>query len=302
MSGSTLALIAGRGALPLAVARAQAALPVITSLQGNAPDGLDVELSFRIEQLGTFFAQLQAKGVTDVCFCGGVTRPAIDPGAIDALTAPMVPTLAGAAAGGEDSALRAILGLFEEAGFAVRAAHDLAPSLLPARGVLTQTTPVGDLEAEVTLADSVQVRQGAQDLGQACVIRDREVIAQEDARGTDAMLGDLAGDYAPPSLDGADPFEFAVDVARDALGAAVDWFSGPVAQARAEAQGGILFKAPKPGQDRRVDLPTIGPATAMRAAEAGLDGIVIAAGGVMVLDQPQVVAILDKMGMFLWVR
>ena len=92
------------------------------------------------------------------------------------------------------------------------------------------------------------------------------------------------------------------EVVGDASEAAADWLSGPVAEARAQAQGGVLFKAPKPGQDRRVDLPPIGPATAMRAAKAGLEGIVIEAGGVMVLDQPQTVAILDKMEMFLWVR
>lgn len=70
--------------------------------------------------------------------------------------------------------------------------------------------------------------------------------------------------------------------------------------ARVKGTGGILFKAPKPNQDWRADLPLIGPATAKAAA--GLDGIVIEAGGVMVLDLPAVRRILDAQGMFLWVR
>jgi DUF1009 family protein len=40
----------------------------------------------------------------------------------------------------------------------------------------------------------------------------------------------------------------------------------------------------------------------MKAAEAGLDGIVIEAGGVILLDREQVIRVLDSMGMFLWVR
>ena len=66
--------------------------------------------------------------------------------------------------------------------------------------------------------------------------------------------------------------------------------------------GGILFKAPKPGQDRRADLPVIGPQTARNAAASGLRGIVIEDGGVMVLDLPEVRRILDGAGLFLWVR
>ncbi len=69
-----------------------------------------------------------------------------------------------------------------------------------------------------------------------------------------------------------------------------------------EGRGGILFKAPKPGQDRRADLPVIGPGTAEGVARAGLSGIVIEAGGVMMLDASDTLARLDGAGLFLWVR
>jgi len=291
-----LALITGRGALPGAVARAQADMPLIASLSGHIPDGLNVDISFRIEHLGSFLRVLQARGVREVCFCGGVTRPIIDPNEIDALTAPLVPALAGAVAGGEDSALRAIVSLFEASGFLVRGADELAPGLLPASGVATNGSLPDGVTDQVALADQVLAQQAAQDLGQACVIRGAVVIAREDSRGTDAMLRDLSTGH-PLSAPGD-----RVDVAGGAEDGVADWLSGPVTETRALARGGTVFKAPKPGQDRRVDLPTIGPGTAMRAAEAGLDGIVIARGGVVVLDQPQVLAILNRMEMFLWVR
>ncbi|WP_299145780.1 LpxI family protein [uncultured Tateyamaria sp.] len=296
-----LALVAGRGGLPAAVVQSLDAAPLVCSLQGNTPDSLSVDVVFRIETLGSFLHDLIDRGVTDVCFCGGVSRPTVDPSLIDARTAPLVPRLAAVLAGGEDSALRVIIDIFEEAGLRVRGAHELAPDLLPRSGVATVARATAGIEMQIELADRVLAEQSEQDLGQACVIRGSDVIAREDTRGTDAMLADLAEPYSGPDIP-LDPFQFAVEKVGEALDLAADWLSGPVAEARAQAEGGILFKAPKPGQDRRVDLPTIGPTTAMRAAEAGLDGIVIQAGGVIVLDRPQVVRILDAMGMFLWVR
>jgi len=71
---------------------------------------------------------------------------------------------------------------------------------------------------------------------------------------------------------------------------------------RPDAGGGILFKAPKPGQDRRVDLPTIGPNTIVAACAAGLAGVVIESQGVMVLDHVTVLAECNRLGLFLWVR
>jgi len=72
--------------------------------------------------------------------------------------------------------------------------------------------------------------------------------------------------------------------------------------AEVKAKGGILFKGPKPNQDRRADLPVIGVGTAQGVVAAGLDGIVIEAGGVMVLDLPEVLEILNGADKVLWVR
>ncbi|MEC9311140.1 MAG: UDP-2,3-diacylglucosamine diphosphatase LpxI, partial [Pseudomonadota bacterium] len=66
--------------------------------------------------------------------------------------------------------------------------------------------------------------------------------------------------------------------------------------------GGVMVKAPKTGQDRRADLPPSGPATVEKAAAAGLSGIVLEAGGVIVLEQEAVIATCDRLGLFLWLR
>ena len=65
---------------------------------------------------------------------------------------------------------------------------------------------------------------------------------------------------------------------RDGTVIAVEGAEGTDALVAGHRSGGILFKAPKPGQDRRIDLPVIGTETARRAVAAGLDGLVIGAG------------------------
>ena len=61
-----------------------------------------------------------------------------------------------------------------------------------------------------------------------------------------------------------------------------------------EAFRGVLAKAPKPIQDTKVDMPTIGVATLQRAARAGLAGVVGEAGRLLVVDRDAVIAAADR--------
>ncbi len=257
-----LALIAGTGALPAELVQRLAKagqVPLICEMQGFEPDlpeGLE-RIAFRIEHLGSLFAQLRARAVTEICLCGAVRRPEIDPGAVDRRTAPLMARLTVAMGQGDDAALRALMAIVEAEGFALRAAHEIAPDLLP---------PVGpdhpELASDANRGEAVLRAMAAADIGQACVLRAGQVLAVEAAFGTDWMLDSLRG----------------------------------------QAQGAVLYKAPKPGQDRRADLPVIGPGTVRAADRAGIRAIIIEAGGVMVLDQPQVGRLCAAAGIALWVR
>ncbi|MBY5988704.1 LpxI family protein [Roseovarius atlanticus] len=300
----TLALIAGQGGLPPQLVRALLArgeVPVICEIEQFPSDvkGELPRLGFRLETLGSFIATAKEIGVTRVCMAGAMHRPPIDPAKIDAATLPLVPKVQAALTNsGDDSTLRIFTKIFEEAGLEVIGAAEIDPSLLPPEGV-TGTLPKG-VERDISVAEAALVDLAAADKGQAVVVRDGAVIAREDARGTDAMLGDLCPE-TPSHWLSDDPFEIVGDV----LGSVADWLSGPVAEARAaedKSEGGLLFKAPKAGQELRVDMPLIGLGTVMRAAEAGLAGIVIEAGGVMLLDPDGVAEVLRSQGMFLWVR
>ena len=295
----SLALICGRGRLPRIVADAQPEPPLICVLAGFEPDGLTADLTFHLETLGSLIDTLGSRGVTQVCLCGAIRRPPIDPTRLDAKTAPLVPRLQTALTSGDDGALRIVMQLFEDAGLAIAAVHDLVPDLLPLVGVMTLKTYAPQNAVEARLGERTVAAMGARDAGQACVVRGDSVLAREDAAGTDAMLTRLARDRQAGSGDFlSNPINAASDLFGGLLGDATDWLTGGTSV----SEGGILFKAPKPGQDRRADLPVIGAGTPDAVAAAGLSGIVIEAGGVMVLDRARAVARCDDLGLFLWVR
>jgi len=257
-----LALIAGRGSLPKAVSERLTEPFVVCGLAHSPPDELTADQLFRIEKLGGLLLWLRERGVTRVCLCGAIDRPDLSPRRFDLATLPLLPRVLRALRRGDDGALRIAIDILEDAGFDVLAAHDLLPDLFPPVGVLTRVSPPPDAAMTARLGDRVSGEQARRDLGQACVLSGDRVIARETQAGTDAMLSAL----------------------------------GP------EARGGLLFKAPKPGQERRADLPVIGPQSATRAVSAGLAGLVIEAQGVMVLDQAEVIDRLDAAGLYLWVR
>ncbi len=220
-------------------------------------------IRFRIERLVPFLDHLVAEGVDRVVMAGAVRRPRLEPELFDARTATLVPRLIAAMQLGDDGALREVIAILEEWDLTVVGVQDILPGLLPPAGIVTRVAPSTQHAVDAELGQETVRVMGREDSGQACIVRAGSVIAREGLEGTDAMIGALEPAGEP---------------------------------------AGILFKAPKPGQDRRVDLPVIGPGTAQAAAGALLDGIVIEAGGVMVLDLAKVREILDGKGMFLWVR
>lgn len=296
-----IALIAGTGDLPgVLAARLTAAgdPPVICAMQGFPPavPGHLPRIDFRLETLGTLLSTLKMTGVTRLCLAGAVRRPQIDPAAVDAATAPLIPDLAAAMGKGDDGTLRAIIALLEQRGFTVVGAGDIAPDLLLAQGVATVTQPSDADRSMAPLAQTRIADMGQRDSGQACIVRNGVVIAEEGPDGTDAMIARLLP--PPANEDDVHPAERFLRGVTDHLRDT----PGPRPAVGQAGPGGFLFKAPKPGQELRADMPVIGPRTAMLAAEAGLDGIVIEAGGVLIIDPGQTVAILDGLGLFLWVR
>ncbi len=265
-----LALIAGSGLLPAALIAALPERPLVCAFHGFAPDGVDPDLSFRLERLLPFQRALRGRGITEVIFAGAVQRPRLDPALFDPATAQLVPRFLAAMAAGDDATLREFLQLFEEEGFTIKGIADLAPALLPGPGLLAGTLTTRDQD-DATRAAAIVAALGAVDVGQGACVAQGLCLAVEALPGTDAMLATVAAFDTPGRPD--------------------------------PSHGrGLLYKAPKPGQDRRVDLPTLGPQTLRAVAAAGLGGVAFEAGSVICLDLALMRAEASRLGLFLWSR
>ena len=137
------ALIAGRGALPGALVAAMQARPLICALDGFAPDGVTADQTFRIERIAIFLQWLADQDISRVVFAGAVQRPRLDPSLMDPQSAQILPALMAAFHAGDDATLRAVVGLFEDAGLTVVGVADIAPALVPGTGILAGQTAAG---------------------------------------------------------------------------------------------------------------------------------------------------------------
>jgi DUF1009 family protein len=261
-----LALICGKGEFPKIIAQNCTMMPLIASLAQFPPDELIPDICFRLETLGSFLELLKQHRITQVCFAGAIKRPSIDPTLIDSATRPLVARITAALAQGDDGALKIVIEIFEHAGFQVVGFGQVMPELLPPLGILSRRAPNRQDQDDAARAAAVIVGMSPLDIGQACAVAGSHVLAVEAYGGTEWMLQSL------------------------------------IARRQAWPTGGILFKAPKTGQERRIDLPAIGPATCRQVKKAGLDGIVIAHGGVVVLDLAAVIREANRMEIFFWVR
>ncbi len=243
--------------------------PLVAALDGFAPEGLTVDLRFRVERLVPFLRALERDGVGQVIFAGAVTRPRLDPALLDEATAALLPRLMTAMAQGDDATLRVVIELFEEFGFSVVGVEAVAPALLPGAGVLAGTVTPRD-EADATRAAAIVAALGAVDVGQGAVVAQGLCLGVEALPGTDALLAQVAGIGA-----------LRPDPARGR---------------------GLFYKAAKAGQDRRIDLPTLGPQTLRAVAAAGLGGVAFEAGSVICLDLAEMQDLAQELGLFLWAR
>jgi DUF1009 family protein len=271
---SKLGLIAGGGGLPVALAEQcrRAGRPLfIVRLKGFADPALVAYPGEEaaLGELGRWFQLLRAAGCEAVCLAGQVSRPDFSALKLDWRGLKALPGAIAAAGKGDDALLRFLVAEFEQEGFVVEGAHQVAADLTLPQGPLGAVAPKpADLD-DMAKGFMVAGEIGRLDIGQGVVVRRGLVLAVEAQEGTDAMLARCAGLPAALRGDGADP-------------------------------GGVLVKRAKPNQEQRVDLPTIGVATVHGAARAGLAGVVGEAGRTLVVDRAAVIDAADKLGLFVY--
>ena len=268
-----VAIICGGGSIPFAVADAivrQGRRPVLFPFRGWA-DAKAVERyphywSY-VGQFGRFLRIARREGCRDVIFIGSLVRPAIWEIRLDWKTLRLLPWIIRQFYGGDDHLISGMARLFEEHGFRLLAAQDVAPEILMPEGLLAAKAPSERDQADIAHGLALIEAIGRFDVGQAVVVANQHVLGVEAAEGTDQLLARIA------------------DLRHSR-------------RIRSPEGTCVLVKAPKPAQDRRFDLPSIGPATVEAAAAAGLAGIAVLAGGTIVAEPARMVSSADKAGLF----
>lgn len=273
LGDNPLAIVAGDGDLPRFLAEECVRTNrdyVIVLFAGFLPDWVSDRpvIKAEFEKPARMFKALKKGGFGHVAFAGGMQRPQLQWTKFDLRFWRLAPKLLPAMQSGDDVTLRTITAIFEAEGMEVIGAHDVLERLLAPSGLQTV--------AKMSKADWVDIKRGMDiaqasgrmDVGQGAVVAQGICLGVESVQGTDAML------------------RFVTE-------------TGDRFRLNPKGSKGVLCKVPKPGQDWRVDLPSIGAGTIESAAKAGLAGVAVQAGGVLILGLEETIAKADELGLFL---
>jgi len=269
-----LAILAASGSLPVEVATAAVAAGrnvLVIGLEGAVDERIKSfpHAMLKWGQFGRVFDLIDEHDAAEVVIVGAVDqRPDFRAIGVDADTALLLPKVNSLLVGGDDNVMRGLSRLIEDKGYRVVGAHQIAPKLVAEPGLTIGRAPSGAERRDAQLAMRAARLIGTLDAGQAAVVVKLRVVALEGAEGTDAMLQRVG------------------ELRRNG-------------RAQWSGRMGVLAKCAKPQQDVRVDLPTIGPRTVAIVAEAGLAGIAIEPGRVMIADRAETDALVRRTGTFI---
>ena len=272
MSDKPLGLIAGGGALPLRIAAAHCAAGGSIFVVGleNEADPAIADYPHDWTPLGHLQGaadKVLAAGCEDLVIIGGIQRPKLEALDFDAGGQWFLEQVMAGNHAGDDQVLQTIIAYFQTRGLTVQPPQKYLQALIGKAGAQTSIDHAPH-QTDIDRAIEVAAVTGAADIGQSVAVGHKLVLAVEGPEGTDAMLQRLQT-LSPEFLGTAD------------------------------APRGVLAKLPKPQQDRRVDLPTLGRKTVELAAAAHLAGIVYEADGALFDDFDAVVALAEERGLFL---
>ncbi|MEO0466642.1 MAG: UDP-2,3-diacylglucosamine diphosphatase LpxI [Pseudomonadota bacterium] len=269
-----LGVVAGTGNLPVRVveaARAQGQdVHVIRILGFEEPllsecPGEVLSLG----ELGHMLKSLKAAGCKELVFAGKVSRPDFASLKLDWRATRLLPKVMKAARQGDDALLQVLLEFFSKEGFVIRGAEEVAGILTAPSGLIAGPMPSEAAMADIRRGRDVAVNIGRLDIGQGCVVCDGLVLAVEAQEGTDKMLERCAA--LPADVRGTQ-----------------------------DAPRGVLVKVPKPMQNTKIDLPTLGVSTLQRVRAAGLAGVAFEGGRALLIDREDMEAFCIAEGVFLY--
>jgi UDP-2,3-diacylglucosamine hydrolase len=267
-----LAILCGAGAFPLEVAgeaRRAGREPFLVGIVGATDSAIEAypHVWVRIGEVGKLFAALRTRAIGEIVIIGAMARPELADLRLDWGAVKRAAGLAQLFRRGDNGLLAGVAEIIEREGIRVVGAHEVAPRLLAPLGPIAAGTASTEDEADITLGAGLLRALSTFDAGQGAIVAAGRVLAIEAAEGTDAMLARAA------EMRG----------------------NGPL---RLTGRAGVLVKAPKRGQDLRLDMPAIGPKTIEGAVKAQLRGVAVAAGHVIMLERELCAREADAGGLF----
>ena len=160
----------------------------------------------------------------------------------------------------DDSILVAVAA-YASQGIRIMTLDELAPQLVAEPGVLAGRAPSRSQWADIRFGWRMARQMGALDIGQSVTIKDQLVLGVEAIEGTDALIA-RTSKLCP--------------------------------------RGGFsLVKVAKPHQDKRFDMPTVGPRTVQQMAAAGGSVIAVQAHMTILVDRQQTLDLARRLGVSL---
>ncbi len=240
--------------------------PAAPETDATLAEGLAADHRMPLGQLEALVAKLRTRGIERLLVVGKFSKERLlaEPERLapDAEARRLLASLDG---WGDDALTAALAGWLESHGLEICRQDDLLAPLLAPRGRIATREP-GDGERRdaavgwAALAKRPRATTGS-DTAQAVAVHDGVVVAVEAADGTDALIR-----RAAHHVSGAT----------------------------------TIVKAARPGQDRRFDLPAVGPATIASMRRAGASALAVEAGATLVVARESFARAADAAGIAVW--
>ena len=272
LSKKKIAVLVGEGGLPEEVSNGLKKLNIdfaIIRFEGVVSSTFNnnklIDATF--ECIADLFNQLKSKNFDSIICCGYLPRPNLDLTKVKDDSRIILNQILNNFQFGDEAVFTSILKVFKDNNLEPINIKDVIPHAFPENKVLTKFKP-----GRVDISDSAKAEAifsliSPADLGQGVVVKNDLCLAVETSLGTDRMLDSLS---IIQNYDGNDKM------------------------------GGILYKAPKIGQNSFLDHPVIGEKTILGVKKAGLNGIVIKQSNVIVLNLEKTVGLANQLGIFIW--
>lgn len=253
-----IAIIAGSGDLPEKVfssIRTRGGDIVFVCLKGQAKSKLETlapSIWVTLGEVSKALNFIRRHRIDEVVMIGAVKRPSLHSLRVDAQGKKLLGKIAKGKIFGDNTLLTIVKTFFEDEGFTVRGVDELIGGLIIKKGQLTDIKLSNQDKVDIELGQNVLSSLSKYDIGQSIIIENGLVLGIEAVEGTDELIKRCS-------------------------------------KLKKDDRSGILVKFAKIGQERKIDLPTIGLDTLYNLSEAGFRGVVFKADSTIIIDKESVI-------------